>query len=65
MYLNARIHIADVMDQIVVQATVLHWDHTNSLVAEPYYFNAQVQGDGQDDPREWLKDALIGLLEAL
>lgn len=65
MYLNARVHIADVMDQVVVQATVFCYDHTNSVGAEEWRFNAIVPGEGETIAAEWLRDALVGLLETL
>jgi hypothetical protein len=65
MYLSARVYVADVMDQIVVQATVFKWDHRNSLVAEEYRFSAMVAGEGETTPSEWLKDALVAMIETL
>lgn len=65
MYMSSRVYIADVMDQVVVKATVFQWDHTNSLVAEEHCFSAMVPGEGETKPDEWLRDALVALLETL
>lgn len=65
MYMSARVYVADVMDQVVVKATVFEWDHTKSLVGEEHTFSAMVPGVGEPKPDEWLKDALVALIETL
>ena len=65
MYRSARVYIADVMTDVVCQATVFEWQQGESLVAEEITFSAMVPSVGEPIPAEWLKDALIALLETL
>jgi len=65
MYFSARVYVADVMDQVVIQATVFEWNYKNSLVAEEHRFSAMVAGEGETTPSEWLRDALVAMLETL
>jgi len=65
MYRNARVYIADVMDQVVIEATVFEVDWKNSSGPEAITFRAQVQSVGEEVPNEWLKEALITLIETL
>lgn len=66
MRYEARVHAYDVMDQVVISVRL--WDQedlvghhaTTTLSAV-----TTIAGEGQDDPTEWLRDALIGALEAL
>lgn len=66
MRYEARIAAYDVMDQIHVGATV--WVSEDLVSTSPTPILSVLsdqQGEGISDPTEWLRDALIGLLEAL
>lgn len=65
MYRNARFTAADMLDQIVVQATVYTADWRSDQPAEVESFATQVNSTGEQDSKEWLRDALIALLETL
>lgn len=65
MYRSARIYVADVMTDVVAQATVFEWTQGESLVGEETRYSAMVPSVGENDNAEWLKDALIALLESL
>lgn len=65
MYRNARVYIADVMDQVVIEATVFGVDWKNVSEPEAITVRAQVQSVGEEVPYEWLKEALIALIETL
>lgn len=56
----------DYMDKVGVSATVYSMPNRRSQPPERlYHGGTTLQGTGEDDPREWLKDVLIGLLETL
>ena len=65
MYRNARVYVSDVMDQVVIEATVWEADWKASLVPEANTYRAQMAGVGEEVPHEWLKEALIALIETL
>jgi len=65
MYRNARLHVADVMDQVVVRASVFTWDDSGSLQPEEITYEAQCRSVGEEVPHEWLKEALIVMIETL
>ena len=66
MWYVATINAYDAMDRVVVAAVVRA---TAGGVGDPIedvlQHVATVQGVGEDDPREWLRDALVGLLEEI
>lgn len=65
MYRIASIHAFDVMDTVHITATVKLWDgiQTGSPTSE-FSITTQIQGVGSGDDRAWLRDALVGLIEA-
>ena len=65
MYMTARVYIADILDEVFVEATVFVADHTKEPAAEVITYRAQVKGVGEEVPHEWLKEALITLVETL
>jgi hypothetical protein len=65
MYMNARVYIADVLDQVVVEATIFVADWKKEPAAETITCRATTRGTGEEVPQEWLKDALIALVETL
>lgn len=65
MIRNARIYVADVIDQVVVEATVWSLDARTCNPTEQIVYTAQCNSVGEDSTAEWLKDALIALIETL
>lgn len=65
MYRNARVYVADVLSQIVVEATVFTADWKKEAVPQANSYRVTVMGVGEDDERRWLRDALIALAETL
>lgn len=63
---TATVHAYDVMDSVMITAVVRSTEGVG-LERSPVELRATttISGVGEDDPREWLRDALIGLLEAL
>jgi len=53
----------DLMDQIVIYAEVLGAEDPASMLAPELKLSTQFQGTGETDTREWLRDALVYLLE--
>lgn len=65
MIRNSRVYIADVLDQVVIQATVWTIDaHLDGLTHQEE-FSTTIASEGVPHTREWLRDALIGLVEDL
>ena len=65
MYRNARVYVADVMDQVVIEATVWESDWKAQEAPEANVYRAQSRSVGEEVPTEWLKEALITLIETL
>lgn len=65
MYRNARIYIADLLDEVIVEATVFTADWRADAPAQVNTYRAQAKSVGEPDEREWLRDALICLIEDL
>lgn len=66
MWFSASLHAHDVMDQVTITARV--WGDAGlgeRQMQEQLSCAATVPGSGEDDPRQWLKDALVALLEEL
>jgi len=62
----ASIHAYDVMDQVWVSAVVREYGSDPlSTTVEVIALSDTFAGVGEPDPREWLRDCLIGLLEGL
>ena len=60
------VHAYDVMDQIFVHAVVRTYDGALTEGSELVFdLSTTFPGQGETDPREYLRDALLGLLEAL
>lgn len=60
------VHAYDVIDQIFVRAVVRTYDGALQEGSERVFeCSTTFPGTGTDEGREWLKDALIGLLEVL
>lgn len=66
MWFSASVFAYDAMDQVVITGRV--WDDNGlgeKQMQERISCATTVSGVGQDDPREWLRDALVALIEAL
>lgn len=66
MYRMATLSAFDVMETIHVSATVLLWDgmQTGSPTSR-FTVSCDVMGAGSAEDHEWLRDALVALIEAL
>lgn len=66
MRLSASIYAYDYMDKVGVTVAVHTMPNRRGARPERVYHDVvTVQGVGADDPLDWLKDALIALLETL
>ena len=65
MLRNARVYISDVIDEVVIEATLWEHDGIKSAPPESITYKAQMSGAGEEVPHEWLKEALICLIETL
>lgn len=65
MYITARVHCADILDEVFVEGTLFIADWRNHTPSQTITVSTMIPGEGEDDPREWLKQALIGLIEVL
>lgn len=66
MWYVATVNAYDALDKVVVAAVLRQ---TTGEVGDTMHDVVQcvttIDGVGEDDPRQWLRDALVGLLEAL
>lgn len=65
MRYTASIYVNDVMDQVVVCARVYGDDGLSRSTERCLDMTEQLMGTGESEPRQWLMDALVGLIEAL
>lgn len=66
MRYEARVSAYDVLDQVWVGLSLSSQEDQVSTHPEiVLHISTQIEGTGESDPREWARDALIGLLEAL
>jgi hypothetical protein len=66
MKLVTTVHAYDVMDRVQVGATVRAYDEETREPSDIVFScTTGFPGTGETDPTEWLRDALIGLLESL
>lgn len=66
MYYTASVHAYDVMDSIVITAEVRSTaDTPERPTTGVLRATTVIVGIGETDPREWLQDALVGILEVL
>lgn len=65
MHRTATVTAYDMLDQIVVTVTVKQWDQPEDLILREPEFSctATIPSTGEDEPHEWLAQALLGLLE--
>lgn len=66
MWYVTTINAYDALDRVVVAAVVRATaGGTGDPIVDVLQHVATIDGVGEDDPREWLRDALVGLLESL
>ena len=66
MWYIATFNAYDALDRVVLAGTVRATAGGTGDPIEPVLqLVTTIPGVGEDDPREWLRDALIGLLEDL
>lgn len=66
MYRMAMISAFDVMDTVHVTANVSLWDGVQTgSPASKFTVSVDAQGVGSAEDHEWLRDALVALIEAL
>jgi hypothetical protein len=64
MRYTATITAFDYMDQVGISAVVYEFPEKPGDGAERVYHRTlSVRGEGESDPEQWLKDAVISLLE--
>jgi len=66
MWYAATVHAYDALDKVCVSGTVrMTRGELGDPIAEVYSVVTTVPGVGEDDPNQWLRDALVALLEAI
>jgi hypothetical protein len=66
MWYMSTVHAYDALDRVHVTATVRATvGSLGDPIAEVYSVATTVPGVGEDDPNEWLRDALVALLEVI
>lgn len=65
MFTTASLEAYDCLGEIVIFARVRQQEDPVGQASAYETFSCQVRGTGETEPREWLKDALIALVETL
>lgn len=65
MFTQASVHSFDMLGLVHVSAEVRQTEGTDEASQVVLHVNSTVEGTGETDPREWLRDALVSLLEVL
>lgn len=66
MFTQASIHAFDMLGYVHTTAEVRQTEHPGESPAEiVLHVSTTEYGNGENDAREWLRDALIALLESL
>lgn len=66
MMFSATVTAFDYLDQVGVSAVIYEMPLKPGDGAERvYHKTVTVRGEGENDPEQWLKDAVIALLEAM
>lgn len=66
MYRTAMLACYDVMSEVHITATVRLYDGMNLTGSETeFHCSTTVDGVGSSDGRDWLRDALVAMIEAL
>jgi hypothetical protein len=64
-FYQAQVHTFDCLDSVHVAVTVRAMDDLPGPNYVVLHESTDVRGVGEQDPRQWLKDALVALIEAL
>ena len=64
-HIIATVHAYDCMDQVQVSVQARDIDEDIHEGDPPYVLVTTFPGTGEDDPRQWLRDLLVGILERL
>jgi hypothetical protein len=65
MFTHAEVTLYDCFTDVVITARVKQHDGLESPVVAYETFSSQVKGTGEDNPRKWLRDALMDFIETL
>lgn len=65
MYQIATISCYDVMDSVHITARVRQYDPLADTPSYECHWETTILGEGECEPSVWLREALIGLIEAL
>lgn len=66
MWFMASVHAYDVMDRIQITASVAEaGTEEERAVCRVLTANTSIDGAGVSNPRDWLEDVLVALIEAL
>lgn len=65
MYSTATVATYDVLDQIHVSATMRQYDGVTLGVSTEFHWETTVPGEGVCEPGQWLREALLALIEVL
>lgn len=66
MYYIASIHAYDAMGSVIVSGELREYTGApGSEGVQAWTGSVRLDGVGEDDPRRWLRDALVGLAETL
>jgi len=66
MYLMATLNTFDCIDRVHMGVTVRALtDGPDGAWETVFRCSTTIPGEGETDPRQWIKDSLIGMLEAL
>lgn len=66
MVLITTVHAYDLLDSVYATVGVRRYDETTRAASDSVLAcTTTFPGTGESDPREWLRDVLVGLLESL
>ena len=61
----ATVHAYDMLDQVFVSASVREKDAFETDWETVVFVTVSISSDGESQPQEWLREALIAMIEAL
>jgi hypothetical protein len=65
MFTQASVHSFDMLGHVHVSAEVRQQEGGDEPSSVVLHVNTTVEGTGETDPTEWLRDALVALLESI
>lgn len=63
MWYQANVTAYDMIDHVQVSATVIGRDDLGQAIERQVQTSTTFPGTGEQDARQWLKDALVALIE--